>query len=130
MNQRRPNRRRYLLIGLSARSCELHFGCTRPVRCVLLPVADEVFLSEHRYQVVVVHCAGRKSACQISKLGKVCRGTPPSVLTLRQQRRPRRRGGKAGRRPPLLFAPRDVNGEQRRPAVAAWIAEEHKDAAV
>ena len=64
---RRAGLRRNLLVGPSAPSCELHFGDTRPVRVAyLLPVADEVFLSEHRYQDVVCRLA-RLKLCQINQ---------------------------------------------------------------
>jgi hypothetical protein len=39
----------------------------------VLPTADEAFLREHRYRGVVPGPDKRKSARQISKLGKVCR---------------------------------------------------------
>src|SRR5882724_5059888 len=47
----------------------------RPFSGEVLPAADEVFLREHRYRDVVICPGKRKSARQISKLGKVCRRT-------------------------------------------------------
>ena len=58
------------LIGIPALICELHFGCTRPLRRVLLLVADEAFLSEHRYRGVVF-TAGSKKMMYISGLGRI-----------------------------------------------------------
>ena len=61
IDQRRVKVRRYLLIGFSCSICKLHFGRARVLfRCVLLPVADEVFLREHRYRDVVFRSAKTK----------------------------------------------------------------------
>jgi hypothetical protein len=45
----------------------------RPFRDAVLPFADEVFLREYRYRVIVFGAGERKYARQISRLGKLCR---------------------------------------------------------
>ncbi len=63
IHHRRVNRRRHLLlIEVSGRICKLHRVGARPVRCVVLPIADEAFLREHRYRSIAFFAARRKSA--------------------------------------------------------------------
>jgi hypothetical protein len=50
IDQRRMDRGRHLLIGIAVLTCKLHSTSARPVPRAVLPVADEAFLSEHRYR--------------------------------------------------------------------------------
>src|SRR5215467_15269239 len=71
----------------------------------------------------------RRNPCAVSPCPEA-ETTPSETVRSRQQWRPCGVGCKAWRRHPQFIAAGDIDGVERRPGVAAGIAEEHEDAAV